>query len=124
MQFCDKCDNMHYIKLANDDINKLIYYCRCCGNEKTNLTTDNICISKIHVKRNDQNYSQIINQYTKLDPTLPRTSKIKCPNQQCICNTDESVESDIIFVRYDDSNIKYIYLCSHCEITWKTAEQK
>ncbi len=124
MRFCINCDNMYYIKLDNQDENRLIYYCRNCGNEKNDLTNDNMCISKLNIQRNDQKYKHVINQYTKLDPTLPRTSKIKCPNHQCSSNADDSMQSDIIFVRYDDSNIKYIYLCSYCETTWKTSEQK
>ena len=28
MHFCEKCSNMYYISLQDDDSNKLIYYCR------------------------------------------------------------------------------------------------
>jgi hypothetical protein len=31
---------------------------------------------------------------------------------------------EIIYERYDDINIKYIYLCSTCETVWKTDEDK
>ena len=34
MKFCNHCSNMLYISIDETDTNKLIYYCRNCG-EKT-----------------------------------------------------------------------------------------
>jgi DNA-directed RNA polymerase subunit M/transcription elongation factor TFIIS len=126
MHFCNKCENMYYIRISQEDGNKLIYYCRNCGNEDQYLTKENICVSKIELKRSEQKYSHIINKYTKLDPTLPRTTTIKCPNQQCLSNSsgDDKVEREVIYIRYDDINIKYVYLCSICDTLWRTDELK
>ena len=44
------------------------------------------------------------------------------PNKDCICNTDKKVDNDIIYLRYDNSNMKYIYLCCHCKSKWKISE--
>jgi DNA-directed RNA polymerase subunit M/transcription elongation factor TFIIS len=107
---------MYYIRISSDNANKLIYYCRNCGNEDEMI--DNISISQIQLKRSEQKYSHIINQYTKLDPTLPRINKIKCPNDDCSTNTSGE-EREIIYIRYDDVNMKYIYLCSSCDTVWK-----
>ena len=30
-------------------------------------------------------------------------------------------EKEVIYLRYDDTNMKYIYLCTHCDQVWKTA---
>ena len=46
MHFCKECHNMYYIRLADKDKNKLIYYCRKCGDEEEIITEDNICVSK------------------------------------------------------------------------------
>ena len=27
---------------------------------------------------------------------------------------------EVIYIRYDDINMKYVYLCVHCDTTWKT----
>ncbi len=116
MHFCNLCNNMYYIRISSDNANKLIYYCRNCGNEDEMI--DNISISQIQLKRSEQKYSHIINQYTKLDPTLPRINKIKCPNDDCSTNTSGE-EREIIYIRYDDVNMKYIYLCSSCDTVWK-----
>lgn len=124
MHFCSECQNMYYIKLDNDDGNKLIYYCRKCGNEDNDVTSDNICVSKTNVKGRETKHITAINEYTKLDPTLPRINTIRCPNFECKSNTDESTEREVIYIRYDDTNIKYMYLCTVCDTTWKTNENK
>ena len=46
MHFCDKCDNMFYIKLENLDCNKITYYCRNCGNTNDELLDLGKCILK------------------------------------------------------------------------------
>jgi len=122
MHFCTECSNMYYIRIDSENTNKLIYYCRHCGNEDPNLTVDNVSVSKTQIKRSEQKFSNIINQYTKLDPTLPRVNRIKCPNIDCDTNKKDS-EREIIYIRYDDINMKYIYLCSTCDTVWKSDEQ-
>lgn len=123
MYFCEKCDNMYYLKIMQDNAKSLIYYCRNCGHEDTTITANNICVSETHIKKNEQNYSHIINEYTKQDPTLPRINTIKCPNQECKSNNGDS-DREVIYIRYDDTNMKYIYLCAKCDTMWKTDEQK
>ena len=46
MHFCDKCNNMYYIKLEDNDCNKISYYCRNCGNTDNNLINKSKCILK------------------------------------------------------------------------------
>lgn len=119
MHFCDKCDNMYYIRVSSEDENSLVYYCRNCGNEDTNLTKNNICVSKTHLKKSEQKYNHIVNEYTKLDPTLPRINTIKCPNSECASNK-EGKSREVIYIRYDDTNKLYIYLCANCDTLWNT----
>jgi DNA-directed RNA polymerase subunit M/transcription elongation factor TFIIS len=118
MHFCGICENMYYIRISDNDANQLTYYCRNCGNEDNTLTTDNVCVSKTQLKRSEQKHNHIINQYTKLDPTLPRINTIKCPNTECSSNKDGNRE--VIYIRYDDINKFYIYLCAKCDTLWKT----
>jgi len=122
MHFCSNCQNMYYIRINPEDPNKLVYYCRNCGNEDKLLTIDNVCVSKTQIKKSEQSFNHIINKYTKLDPTLPRINKVLCPNAECKTNTDNE-EREIIYIRYDDTNMKYVYLCSTCDTIWKTNEQ-
>jgi len=118
---------MLYIRLLTEDSNKLIYYCRNCGNTDDELNKDNICISNTDISSKDTAYLQDINEYTKLDPTLPRTSNIKCPNQSCKSNhpsDDPSIPSknEVIYLRYDEINLNYVYICTQCDTIWKSNE--
>ena len=31
---------------------------------------------------------------------------------------DDTVKNDIIYIRYDDSNLNYIYVCTYCNTSW------
>ena len=119
MHFCSNCSNMYYIRINSDDPNSLVYYCRQCGNEDKIIAVDNVCVSKTQIKKSEQSFNYIINKYTKLDPTLPRINNILCPNQDCNTNTKDDPR-EIIYIRYDDVNMKYIYLCSTCDTVWNT----
>ena len=122
MHFCSNCKNMYYIKIDEDNPNSLLYYCRNCGNEDSLITEDNICVSKTQIKKGEKSFSHFINKYTKLDPTLPRVNNILCPNKDCLTNT-KNEPREIIYIRYDDLNVSYVYLCSTCNTTWKTEDQ-
>ena len=149
MHFCNKCDNMLYIRLLEEESDSLVYYCRNCGEVINAISKENICVLQTDIVIKEKAYLHEINEYTKLDPTLPRTNNIRCPNQSCPSNktkdetaesaesaeTAESAESaetaesaekvknDVIYLRYDDINMKYIYICTLCDKIWKTSEQ-
>ena len=121
MHFCSVCQNMYYIRLDNEEGDNLIYYCRKCGNEDSNITDKNTCVSKTNLKQGEQTFSHIINEYTKHDPTLPRFNSILCPNADCSTNTKDTPR-EIIYIRYDEVKLKYVYLCSTCDTTWTTEQ--
>lgn len=121
MHFCDVCQNMYYIRIDSEEGSNLIYYCRKCGNENNNITDKNTCVSKTNLRQGEQSFSHIINEYTKYDPTLPRYNSILCPNADCSTNTKDTPR-EIIYIRYDEVNLKYVYLCSTCDTTWTTAQ--
>jgi len=118
---------MYYISLDPNDTNKLVYYCRNCGHiENDDVKNDtNIFIVQNNLKKKENKFAHIINQYTKLDPTLPRVNNVLCPNDDCLTNTDpDNNLREIIIMRYDDKNMKYVSLCSTCDTVWKTEEHK
>lgn len=137
MHFCKVCGNMYYLKISDEDANEIMYFCRCCGDKDKNIinSNDSFCVSKTHIKKTTEVYKNIVNEYTKFDPTLPRINNIKCPNASCLSNVKdeekggeekggeekgEKAKSEIIYLRYDNNNMKYIYLCSECDYTWKS----
>ena len=122
MKFCVKCDNMYYIGVSVDDPNQLTYYCRNCKHKDETLTEEGLCVLNSQLKKGEQKFNHIINEYTKLDPTLPRIYNMKCPNVDCKTNKEENKNAEIIYIRYDDDNLKYLYMCTECDTTWKTNE--
>lgn len=123
MHFCNKCSNMYYISLQapDEDVpkNKLIYYCRNCGHTDDTLINQNLCILKTEFSKTETKFNNIINKFTKFDPTLPRINTIKCPNTDCESNNDKKPR-EVIYLRYDDIDMKYIYLCCNCDYSWTT----
>lgn len=121
MKFCTSCDNMYYIRIiekSNDADTDMEYYCKKCG---TVESTQDVCVLQTDFTRKSDMFRHILNPYVKDDPTLPRIyGTMKCPNVECICNKpDSGVESEIIYMRYDNENMKYLYLCVHCDFSWK-----
>ncbi len=111
---------MYYIGIDETNKQNLTHYCRNCGYVDQN-NFDNSCILNMQIKKGEQKYNHIINEYTKLDPTLPRVYNIKCPNGSCKTKTDpEKFKDEVVYVRYDGANLKYLYMCSTCDTIWKT----
>lgn len=151
MHFCTECGNMYYIRLT--ETNSIVYYCRNCGHEDDTITIDTVVVSQTALKdtgiggNNGSGNVNVVNKYTKLDPTLPRISTILCPNSECPCNRShnatqyanrasiiggeepeeagtpeeaDAVPREVIYLRYDDIRLKYIYLCAVCNTIWNT----
>jgi len=119
MKFCSECNNMYYIKINTEDENSLIYYCRFCGHEDNEPAENGVVVLRTDYKKSEQQFSHMINRYIKHDNTLPRITNMKCPNEACA-----TAESDVIYLRYDDDNMKYLYICANCDTTWKTDDNK
>lgn len=134
MKFCSQCNNMLYLGIDEEDTNKLNYYCRNCGNIDAMVQTEGHCVLDTQYKKGEQKYYHMINKYTKMDPTLPRIYNMKCPNSTCTTNTHSvstettpeasANKTEIVYMRYDDNNLKYIYMCVTCDTVWKTNDNK
>lgn len=124
MKFCNNCSNMLYISISETDGNSLTYYCRNCKFVDHEIGEDGVCVLNTQLKKGEQRFNHIINRYTKLDPTLPRIYNMRCPNVACKTNVDEVESPEIIYMRYDDENMKYLYICVECDAIWKTDDKK
>lgn len=119
MDFCERCQNMLYIRIQREDDNKqLTNYCKNCNYTK-NLPNDKSIpiIETVYEKTQNINYELYINPYIKYDPTLPRVNNIKCVNEKCTKKKEDM--NEIIYIKYDNENMKYLYYCVHCEHFWK-----
>ena len=60
MKFCNHCSNMLYISINENDTNKLIYYCRNCGNKDETITDEGVCVLNTQLKKGEQKFNHII----------------------------------------------------------------
>jgi DNA-directed RNA polymerase subunit M/transcription elongation factor TFIIS len=120
MNFCKNCDNLYYIRLSEEDGKELKYYCKKCGHVDDSIVGESVIVSKTNVYKNEEDFNHLVNEYTKFDPTLPRIDNIPCPNAACGTNKEDSPEKrEVIVVRYNESSMKYLYICNSCEHMWK-----
>ena len=129
MKFCEKCENMLYITVSNDD--SMLLYCKNCNysfikesNETTHVVShqfndvtdkedpDSNIISSVNYNVDVSSYKQYLNPLIKYDPTLPRMDNIDCPNCQ-------PAHPEVIYIKYDHKNMKYLYFCCNCDHFWK-----
>ena len=115
---------MYYLRLAegSDTDPALIYYCRHCGHVDTEVGAEKTCVLRTDIDQSNS-YELSVNEFTKLDPTLPRIRTIRCPNQQCP-SVEEGVTNEVLYMRYSKADMKYLYMCAHCDTTWRTDEQR
>jgi DNA-directed RNA polymerase subunit M/transcription elongation factor TFIIS len=115
MKFCGKCSNMFYTQVAEDGAG-IVYYCRQCGNSDTDVDADDMCLATAG-GGNGKDFHRI-NRFTKFDPTLPRTNKMKCPHPDC--GQDKDTPSNIIYIKHNDVEMKFVYMCCVCDTHWTT----
>ena len=115
IRFCSKCDNKYYHRI---ETNQLKYYCRVCANIEINVSKEPLCVLDTQFKESTLNFDLIVNKYTKFDPTLPHIC-IKCPNDNCKTNKTDNI-TDAIYLRYDNTQLKFLYICTECDHKWKT----
>jgi len=137
MEFCSNCDMMLYLRIQRDDPNRLTYFCRYCGHQPTDIQQKScVIVDTCYSSGMSEAVSdsmapsaaieQFINPYTVYDFTLPRVpaGEMVCPNEQCPSSSNHNAthnrhhHPEILSIRYDDNNLKYLYLCAECRFVW------
>jgi hypothetical protein len=97
---------------------KLIYTCKNCNfSTIADFSVTAECIVKKSVHADNNSYQKFMSRHIKHDPTLPRVKNIACTNESCSKPSD--AENEVIYIKYDPKNLKYLYYCCHCETFWK-----
>ena len=131
VEFCPSCDYYLYQKAAGAEPLKpfgplvtastLMYrICHNCGYQVVDKGGGLIMETDLQEKTSE-GYKILLNEFTKMDPTLPHLDNIKCLNKKCGSNTG-TLKADIIYMKYDPVNLKYLYLCnvSGCGAQWRS----
>jgi DNA-directed RNA polymerase subunit M/transcription elongation factor TFIIS len=118
MNFCPECDNLLYYMTKEG---KRSYYCKSCNytREINTLNETNSLIYENYIKEQPLHYEFVVNEYTKNDPTLPKSNTIVCPNKECPCNKGDTPR-DVRYIKHDPEAMKFIYICSVCDTKWKS----
>ena len=132
MKFCDVCDNMLYITLTPEPppgsdgagpAGRLQYSCKSCGNTILGADTDTKSLVVDTNYTDDQTtYQHFLTGYITHDPTLPHVRNIACPNDAC--TRPRAAPADVIYIKYDAENLRYIYPCTHCAHFWKSGADR
>ena len=115
VEFCDKCENLLYLYI-DSETNTITLHCKGCGNKKPMkdkvVEIDNN--THINVDKSDIiNTNPFITHDITL-PTIKNNKNIKCQNEEC-----GAEEINIKYIKYEDKNMKYLYICNHCGCKWK-----
>ena len=139
MRFCTSCGNMLYLRVQGQ---VLSYVCAQCPAAAATEEKERVEPIVLHTRKRttEQRYHHALHPHTKYDPTLPRLHDMPCPQSSCPSHQhvvkdgkqekdgkdggDEKEEkggSEVLYIRYDDKRLKYLYLCVHCDATWTTS---
>jgi DNA-directed RNA polymerase subunit M/transcription elongation factor TFIIS len=115
MKFCPSCNYYLYLNVQDNECTRL---CRNCG--YTEQETKGVVVSETLVKeRTSEGYKILLNEFTRQDPTLPHLKTMKCPRSDCNSNIG-TAEKDVIYIKYDPANLKYLYICHVCGEQWRS----
>jgi len=124
IQFCPQCNNnfsnYSYITEKEENIptNYLVYTCQSClYTEKVksvNTLQDAILFTKTNLNKLPD---KEIHADMCLDPTLPHTTKVECPNKECLTNIGDT-QRNVVFFHYN-TEMKLAYICCVCRSFWK-----
>ena len=119
MRFCPVCS--YYLFLQNNEEAGLQLLCRHCGFMEPmapKTAADALILeTTFNVASNQKQTVSQLNDYTKLDPTLPHLKTIACPNTTCASQGDTSLR-DILYIKTDAKKLKYQYSCTVCSTQW------
>ena len=115
MNFCKECQNQLYISVNGDN---LVHKCNNCNYEQVeDYSTSARLIASNTLSEDTSGYTRYMTKYIKYDPTLPRVKNIVCVNESC--NKPHDTDNEVIYIKYDYKNLKYLYFCCHCEHFWR-----
>jgi len=107
------------LKSGNDDgSGELSRQCVNCGYNEKDVKGGLISETMVQQKSSEA-FKIMINEFTRQDNTLPHIKMIPCPKEMCASNQG-GVDRDVIYMTYDASGKKNLYICNVCGEQWKS----
>ena len=119
MEFCDNCNNMLYVEVIQAEgleAPSLKHYCKNCKYSRvsSHVESSMLISDKSQFDASEIAFKSYMSPYIKYDPTLPRVNNIKCTNTAC-----KAKQNEVIYIKYDGDNMKFLYHCCHCGHFWR-----
>ncbi len=115
MKFCPVCRYYLYLSMIDG---KLTRQCRSCSYSEEEQAGGLVSYTNLEEKVNE-GYKILVNEFTRMDPTLPHIDSIKCKNDECP-SVKGRAKSDVIYIKYDNVNMKFLYICNVCGEEWRS----
>ena len=64
--------------------------------------------------------SQVLEEQEELEEAQIEQAEQAEEEAQTLVEASGENNREVIYIRYDDINMKYVYLCVHCDTTWRT----
>jgi DNA-directed RNA polymerase subunit M/transcription elongation factor TFIIS len=106
---------MYVMRLQQDG--KLFWKCLSCGIEEEQ-EGGCLLVETLVQERSSEAYRIMLHEFTRQDATLPHVKNVKCPKGDCPSNS--GTERDVIYIKYDPVNMKYLYICNVCGDAWRS----
>ena len=117
IRFCTVCDNYLYLQVEGDT-QTLQRICRNCGYKDTEEQGG--LVSEMHIEQRAAEGYTLINEFTLKDKRLPHLhNTMRCINDKCPTSLPGK-DSDIVYIKYDTENLRFIYMCYICQTTWRS----
>lgn len=112
LTFCNVCDNIIFRNYTKEGI---FHKCRQCGfEEKVKYPSDQpYLLHETNYKTKSKDI--VFHEQMIHDPTLPMAPGMSCINTACN-------GTNIVYMKYDQANLRYLYVCRDCHTKWKNKE--
>ena len=121
LRFCPVCKNYLYLQNTDSALNLACHHCgyntkfEPKSSEEALILETTFAVTGVGAKQT----VPILNEYTKLDPTMPRLTTVACPNAACPSQADPA-KRDVLYIKTDAQNLKYQYSCRVCDTQWSS----
>jgi DNA-directed RNA polymerase subunit M/transcription elongation factor TFIIS len=63
---------------------------------------------------------QVLEEQKEIEEAQAEQQEQEQEKAQTLVEASGENNREVIYIRYDDINMKYVYLCVHCDTTWRT----
>lgn len=103
------------------DADGTVYVCKNCAyTENVSHGGSPLCITDTKSFDDSVKYMRYVTPLLLSDPTMPHVSNIACQNES-ECSRPKDSAHDVVVVKYDYDNLRYMYMCAHCGVAWVTS---